>query len=319
MDKSVFIVTHQRGFEADPVMDELRQRNINVFRFNTDASTKVSLTSFFSEGGKVEFLCDGRKIASSDISIGWCQQLPPYLGQASTERDCLQRENLLTLQLATFDLLPIRWFNKPSRVLHASNKILQLTVAQSVGLETPKTLVSNDPAAIRNFARGRVVVAKNLATPWMVRSSEETRAAYTRIVDPAWLLDDNALSFAPVIYQEYHERGRDIRVVVVGGKTFSASCVPGPHQREDVRREVGTGKSYEPCELEEKTLDKLNTLTRTLGLDYCAADFMEDNDENLFFLEANTCGAWWWIDRLYDGAICRALADALHPRTGGSA
>lgn len=319
MDKSVFIVTHRRGFEADPVMDELRRRNINVFRFNTDAGTETSLASFLSERGEVEFSCDGMKIASSDISVGWCQQLPPYLGQASTERDCLQRENLLALQLAAFDLLLIPWFNKPNRVLYASNKILQLKAARSVGLVTPKTLVSNDPVAIRNFASERTVVAKNLATPWVIRPGRETQAAYTRIVEPAWLQDENALSFAPVIYQEYCERKRDIRVVAVGDKIFSASCIPGPHQREDVRKEVGAGESYEPCELEQEILNKLAALTRTLELDYCAADFMEDKDGNLFFLEVNTCGAWWWLDRLYDGAICHALADALQSRMGGSA
>ncbi|MBI2482091.1 MAG: hypothetical protein HYV76_00790 [Candidatus Vogelbacteria bacterium] len=318
MDKVVLVVTHRRGFEADPVIDELRRRSISVFRFNTDACNEASVASFTSEGEEVTFSCDGRRVASTNVAVGWCQQLPPYLGQAGDERACLQRENLLALQLPSLDALKIPWFNKPWHVLHASSKIAQLVVARAIGLTIPKTLVSNDPHAIRNFAQEQTTVAKNLATPWVV-SCGETHAAYTRIVDLLWLLDDAALSFAPIIYQEYRERKRDIRVVVVGDATFAASCVPGPHQREDVRKESGAGESFEACNVDAETTHKLHSLMRMLQLDYCAADFMEDTDGNLFFLEVNTCGAWWWLDQFYNGAICRALADALVSRMGGSA
>lgn len=318
MASAVLIVTHRSGFEADPVIDELKNRGIEVFRFNTDSGDHSSIASFTSETGLIELSCDGRCVTSKDISVGWCQQLPPYLGQAGGERECLQRENLLALQLSAFDLLPIPWLNKPSCVLYASNKVSQLVVARSVGFAVPKTLISNDPIAIREFARKQAVVAKNLATPWIVRSHNETRAAYTRIVDPAWLCDDAALSFAPVIYQEYHERRRDIRVVVIGDTTFSASCEPGPHQREDVRKESGAGESYRACKISEEMRGKLFAAMRDLNIEYCAADFMEDNHGNMFFLEVNTCGAWWWLDQLYDGAICRALASALQLRMGGS-
>ena len=113
-------------------------------------------------------------------------------------------------------------------------------------------------------------------SPWVVHPGKETQAAYTRIVDPTWLLDSDALSFTPIIYQEYCERKRDIRVVAVGNKVFPASCIPGPHQREDVRKEGGAGESYRPCELEKEISNKLAALMRALKLDYCAADRSEE-------------------------------------------
>jgi hypothetical protein len=313
MDKVVFIVTHQQGFEADPVIDELRKRGIRVFRFNTDAGDSPSLATFIPEKNEIIFACDGRYITSSEIAVGWCQQLPPYLGQPANERDCLQRENLFALQFALIDLLPIPWFNKPRYVLYASNKVHQMIIAKTVGLMVPRTIVSNDPSVIRAFVDERLTVAKNLATPWVISSTEE-RVAYTRIVDPLWLSDDAALIFAPVIYQEYRERKRDIRVVVIDDYVFAASCNPGPHQREDIRKGSITGESYEICSFDIETLQKLRSLMNAFNLDYCSADFMEDQDGNLFFLEVNTCGSWWWVDRLYKGAICRTLADAIERR-----
>jgi len=317
VEKTILIVTHRRGFEADPVIDELRRRGVSVFRLNSDAGIEASLVSFSSETEDIEFVCDERRIASSNVAVGWCQQLPLYLGQSGGERECLQRENLLALQLSTLDILRMPWFNRPRHVLYASNKINQIVAARAVGLNVPRTLVSNDPAAIRTFAREQAVVAKNLATPWVV-SQKETRAAYTRIVDPSWLVDDTSLSFAPIIYQEYRERKRDFRIVIVGDRTFTASCVPSPQQREDVRKEESTGESFAACDFDAETLRKLRLLMQALQLDYCAADFMEDKNGNLFFLEVNTCGAWWWLDQLYDSAICNSLADALIAQAGDS-
>lgn len=184
--RAVLVVTHRCGFESDPVIDRLKERGIRVFRFNYDSGKEMSLASFRTDGGEVQLECDNRRIFAHDIAVGWCQQLPPYLNQPTNERGCLQNHNLWALQSAVFDLLPIPWFNRPRDVLHASNKVLQLDVARNIGLAIPATLVSNQPDEIREFARHRTVVAKNLATPWIV-SGGETRAAYTRIIDDNWL------------------------------------------------------------------------------------------------------------------------------------
>lgn len=311
--KTVFIVTHRYGFEVDPVIDELRRLNVKVFRFNTDSGENASFSSFISKSGRIEFVCDGKSIIDTEISVGWFQQPPPYLGQPASERECLQRENLWAMQLSVFELLPIPWLNKPSSVLHASQKIHQIVAAKIAKLAIPDTVVSNDPRIVREFVKERQIVAKNLATPWII-SNGMTHAAYTRIINPLWLKDDRSISFAPVIYQVYHERKRDIRVVIVDDKVFAASCIPGPNQREDIRKENRTGEAFKKCNLDIDTLRKLKHLMKILSLDYCAADFMETTKGELFFLEVNTCGAWWWLDRLYDGAICQSIVDALLQR-----
>lgn len=308
--EAILIVTHRRGFESDPVIDKLRKHGIEVFRFNCDQGENVSLASFWSEGNIIELVCDGRRICSEKIVAGWCQQLPSYLNQPANETEHLQSQNLWALHSVLFELLPIPWLNKPSFVSRASNKVLQITIARSVGLAVPDTLVSNHPDKIRVFAQRQTVVAKNLATPWIVRS-DEMHAAYTRIVANDWLTDDDALAFSPVIYQQYHERRRDYRVILVGEKTFAACCQPNKHQREDIRKNAGTGESFVACEFNKDALGKLKLLMQELSLGYCAADFMEDMAGNLYFLEVNTCGAWWWLDRLYQGEISKAITDFL--------
>lgn len=312
--KSVLIATHQKGFESDPIIDELKKRGIGFFRFNFDDGENVSLTSFSVNKGKINYSCDLKNISSEQIAVGWCQQLPPYTGKPTNQVEILQDKNLYSLQMATLSLLDVPWVNRPDSVEYASNKVNQLYCAKKyTNLLVPKTLISNNPEDIRLFAKDRKIIAKNLSTPWITEEGE-TMAAHTMIVSPDWLLDDSAVSFVPVIYQEYCKRVKDYRVIVVGNKIFAAECVPGENQLEDVRRGAKTGELYIPCEFKQEIIEELFSLMNILSIEYCAADFMEDENGNIFFLEVNTCGAWWWLERFYKGEICKAITDMIQKK-----
>lgn len=312
--KKVFIVSHQRGFETDPIIDILTREKIPVFRFNGDDgqnSSQISI-SVGSDGLDISFRCDGDEISQSEIGVGWCQQLPPYLGQASSVEESLQRENLWEAQQTAYELLDdIPWLNSPQSVLAASRKPWQLFQAMSLGLKIPQTTTSNKPEDIRHFCLNQPAVAKNLATPWVVEEGKEVNAAYTQLVKPNWLESDDELAFCPVIYQEFRKRQKDYRVAMVGEKSFAVCCKPKPGQEEDIRLDSKTGEAYQPCEMKPSILGKLRGLMDRLCIQYCGADFMEDEAGNFYFLEINTCGAWWWVDDLYNGAISRAIADYL--------
>ena len=314
--KNVLIVTHRHGFEADPVIDGLRKLDIPVFRFNLDDGKSASRSTIIlgpNDNGQVELFCDNRSIIGAEIGVGWCQQLWPYIGQVADQKVCLQRGNLLALQAGSFDLIPAPWLNHPAKVRPAAGKIWQLACARLVGLGIPETMVSNDPGDIRRFCSQFPTIAKNLATPWIV-GEQSVKAAYTKRVRDEWLENDSALSFSPVIYQRFHKRKRDIRVVVIGDKIFAAECLPNTAQIEDVRLHGVTGKGFTSCDFDEKLTVQLLALMGMLSIEYCSADFIEDEAGGLYFLEANVCGAWWWVDRLYGGAICQAIVDYLHSR-----
>ena len=309
--KNILIATHQRGFESDPIIDELRKKEVNVFRFNFDDGDNVSLCSFSTKKNEISYTCDTRNILDNEISVGWCQQLPPYIGYPSNQKEALQRQNIYSLQMATLNLLDISWFNKPKNVEFASNKVNQLYFAERfTNLLVPKTLVSNNPNDIRSFSKNRKIIAKNLSTPWIF-DKNKIKAAHTMIVNEKWLLDDEALSLTPVIYQEYCKRAKDFRVIIVGEKVFAAECIPDNNQMEDIRRGSKTGESFKPCGFNKEIIKELKVLMNIFSIEYCAADFMEDEKGNIFFLEVNTCGSWWWMDRFYNGMIRKSITEEI--------
>jgi len=320
MKEQILVVTHRKAFEADPVIDGLREKGASVFRFNADPAvdgTEINLS--LANGGVQGFLsCDNRGLIINDVSVAWFQQPPSFFKEPSTPAENLQRVNFEAAFFALLGLLNCKWINQPDFVFNASNKAVQLCAAQKVGLLIPKTIISNSTKAIRSFYCGNnKTIAKNLATPWL-HQSNTVFAAYTKLVSKEWLEKDKELQFAPVIFQEFVGRTSDYRVVVVGEKIFPVVCIQQMrNQQYDVRRDQQMLEGFSQCRIDKAIEKKIIKLMDLLRLDYCSADFMEIQDERFVFLELNVTGSWWWVDKLYDGEIRNSIVDLILDKRNG--
>lgn len=315
MTGRILVVSHRKGFEADPVIDGLCNHGVSVFRFNADPEVNgTGISLLMSEDYEIQgFLaCDGREVSSQEIKVAWFQQPPAYYNSPATSSENLQRVNFSAALFAFLDILDCEWINYPKRALEFSNKAIQLWAVKKAGFNIPPTLISNSPHQIRNFYKQHnQVVAKNLSTPWL-QNNDIAYAAYTCNVEKEWINNDSEISFAPVIYQKFYQRRRDYRVIVIGDKIFAAACnSQNPEQRYDVRLYENMDNEYAPCSLDSEIEQKLLTTLKTLHLDYCSADLIETDDGEILFVDLNTTGSWWWVDKLYKGTICQAFVNLL--------
>ena len=309
---TILIVTHQRGFESDVVIDRLRTLGFPFFRLNQDDGPSVSQFSFLSTNDerKVLLSSDSRTIELNGIRCVWFQQPPPFTGQPSDIEQTLQRNNLGTFLEASFELLTAKWLNKPSNVLRASNKVLQLHYASNMGLQIPETCISNDPGIVRAFCSKGLTIVKNLNSPWIAQD-DGTIISYTELVQDEWIQDDQSVIFCPLIYQRFVERKHDYRVVILGKDVFVSRCDSEKGDIVDVRRNNETGSNFYEHSIDVSQIIKLRKLMQVFGVDYCSADFIEDKSGNVLFLEMNLCGAWWWMDKIFEGKILNAFVQYL--------
>lgn len=310
-DKNILILTHRQGFEADSVIDELRKQRANVLRFNTDDGDRVSNISYSISSNVNQLLmkCDQRTINPELITKAWFQQPFPFDISSTEEIEALQRANLMAAFSSIEEYLNCEWINKPSSTIQASNKIRQLNIAKQIGMEIPNTLISNDPEEIRDFCKDNPRVMKNLASSWYF-SNGRLRAAYTKVVPGALLDRPETLEFCPIIYQEQIEKALECRVVSIGEKIFSVGSEPNQNSI-DIRRGNATGGNFVPIDFPQTEHDHLMKFKLKLGIDYCGADYLIDKNGNWIFLEANTYGAWWWVDQHFNGQIKAAFVEAL--------
>lgn len=313
----ILVLTHRRGFEADPVIDGLRSRGIPLFRFNAEYNSDQSgyALSISPTSHQFSLTCDGRVCCLGDVRAAWFQQPPPEPDHFAAMDPVRWRSSMITLN-AFLDSLMCPWVNHFQAAQRAANKPIQLVAATRHGIRFPDSVISNDPLTVRAFAAHHSpIVGKSVGAQWM-QLNDDLRVAYTKEIPKSWLQNDHDIAFAPVIYQKFFDRRRDFRVVMVGRQAFTAVCdTQTDDQKFDVRRD-NDANAYRLCEFPEEQINRLRSMMNDLNIDYCSADFFETSSGEILFVDLNVTGSWWWVDKLYRGEICQALVSLLARKAG---
>jgi len=200
----------------------------------------------------------------------------------------------------------------------ADNKPHQLRVAQRVGLEIPETVVSNDPEAVRAFARRcGPVVMKMLAqaTGSGPSADGESAVMFTTAMTAADLERLDGLDLCPMIFQEQIDNQLDVRVTLVGNRVFSVALGATARGGDlDWRREsyaLDRVPVWVPYELPPEIADRLLRVRDHFGLNYGAADLIVRPDGRHVFLELNASGSFAFLGEPHAGLIAAAIAEVL--------
>jgi hypothetical protein len=170
LPSTVLILTQAGDTHAYAVEMALRERGAKVLLWHTtDFPSRQAESVHLDSKGREQIWLGGHgrsAVRQEAITSVW-RRRPSYVldretlhpaDRAFSDRQCrLFRSSL-------FDVLApeAMWANHPDAALRASRKIAQHRLAARAGLTTPRTLYSNDPAAIRAFLRklGGTVVYK---------------------------------------------------------------------------------------------------------------------------------------------------------------
>lgn len=206
------------------------------------------------------------------------------------------------------------------QVRYASNKQMQLQMALELGLEVPKTLFTNDAAAVRRFYHEtNAPLITKMQHSFAVYENGQEQVVFTNEIDETHLNDLEGLDFCPMTFQEKIEKALELRVTIVGQEVFVASIDSQVSKlaETDWRRDgAGLTAHWQMYELPEHIKKLLLQMMDKLGLNYGAADVIVTPDQRYVFLEVNPVGEFFWLDKLFDGGISRAIANVLLDQGG---
>lgn len=295
------------------VVDLLRQKGAEVFRFDTDLyPSQLRLTA-----GPRSVHLDGAHGSwdLSDLDGLWFRRdftgfsSPDELCEAGAQREARDAVGSVLSVAAPFVLDPV------DRVKRASHKLLQLRLAREVGLQIPETLVSNDPERVSTFARRLgSVVAKMHNCDLGLDENDHPIRVHTTSLDLEQIKTFDGWKMGPLIFQERIAKARELRVILVGRHTFAISVrVDGIPGAEDDWRARGEEvlKTAELAPLPAEIERRLHALRRRLGLQYGAVDLIRTPDDRYVFLEYNPVGGFEFLESVHGDAIPAALADLL--------
>lgn len=207
-----------------------------------------------------------------------------------------EKAELMVSLVARWEALGVRVYNSP-RTDWLQGKPMQLAALERAGLPVPRTLWSNEPEAVREFARavGRVAykpVSGGAAT-------SELRAED---------LDDERLATldaAPVTFQELLP-GADLRVYVIDGEVVAALQIRSTAL--DFRQHE---QEIEAIELPDELARLCVRACEVIGLRWTGMDLRPDAHGTVKILELNTSPMFLGFDARAGTDILGALADAL--------
>jgi glutathione synthase/RimK-type ligase-like ATP-grasp enzyme len=327
--KKVLILTRNLDREAGLIGAELWSRKIDYIRFNIEdipdfAKIECSLSKEASDP-TITVSLRGRRFNAGDISAVLLRQFEPKL--ASFRGNDLDREFALEQWDAGLKILyrnlDCRWINDFISVESAADRSKQFILADSLGLRIPPTLITNDPAAAREFYQSHdgEVVLKTLHHHG-VEVAGRMYSMYTHEVSNRDLerLDD--LTYAPCILQKKIIRRFELRVTVIGDQVFTARLgMPDENiseilYQQDIHRLLSSSAlaSNMICKydsLPDSLRQQCIKLIEKLGLKYGAIDLIVDNRNEPIFLEVNPLGDWYWIESKTGLPITRAVGDLI--------
>jgi glutathione synthase/RimK-type ligase-like ATP-grasp enzyme len=178
-------------------------------------------------------------------------------------------------------------------------KPYQLHALRSLGAKVPRTLISNDPAAIRAFhAEVKDVIYKPVLG-----------GAVTRALDAEALERLDSVKASPVIFQE-RVQGDDLRVMLVGDEIVSSVAIETPSQHLDFRDDpvYSSGEAqYHEVVLPEAIQRFCRSTAKACGLIFAGID-LKQRGKDFVFLELNSSPIYMDVELKLGHRISRAIA-----------
>jgi glutathione synthase/RimK-type ligase-like ATP-grasp enzyme len=316
--------------EAERVSIKLLAKGIDSVRLNVeDTANKLKVKYLIDETSdpRVDFSIGDRNFEPSRFPVVWLRDFDSTLMVFNfgseydkfVQRYCYEQWND-SVQILT-ESLSSEWINKPQANVNANNRLAQLNTAKQVGLRIPSTVITNDPKTADKFYHnndGQIVM--KAVHHHSIEIDDKIYSMYTHSItkDDLSRLDD--LIYAPSILQERIQKKSEIRVTVVDDKVFATELdtSASPDCRDDLHRCEISEIPKRSMKLDNATKEACMKIMTIFDLRYCTFDFVIDEKNELFFLEINPTGDWYWIEHSTKVPITDTMVGLIERLVGNS-
>ncbi|MEU1598364.1 ATP-grasp ribosomal peptide maturase [Streptomyces sp. NPDC005708] len=316
--RPVLVVAERLDASADMVVDELNKRDVPVLRFDVaEFPQQLTLTADHAptEWGWTGMLDDGRRTARlEDVrAVYWRRPGRPVIADAVPEPYATWAQNQADAALLNvFAALPgARWINNPHHDRVAAHKPQQLVVATRCGLRVPRSLITNDPDAARDFAKqvnGPLICKPVLGGRLPVDEGRQLMVA-THYVDPAAF--DHSIRTTAHYFQEAIEKAYEVRLVAIADKVFGGTLHTSSKKARTDWRTDYEHITYGTVDVPQHVATAVRRFLAYYGIVFGSFDFAVTPTGEWVFFENNPAGTWAWVENRTGLPIAAAHADYL--------
>jgi glutathione synthase/RimK-type ligase-like ATP-grasp enzyme len=316
MKDTIVLLTYEKDATSHEIFKQVRERGIQVMMLDTgDFPTRAQMNAWSTSGG--EWHGDIRT-ANGTIQLEHIRSILyrrpthyradpalPAQVQQWAENESNKGFGGILRNLDCF------WVSEPEAIRAASFKPRQISLAHRLGMETPRTLITNDPDSVKDFSNacGGQIICKSLHGGNIGVTKDEWDTIYTSVVTPEDLEHVEQVRYQAHQFQELIEKAYEVRVTIVGNQAFAAR-IDAPESNIDFRSDYGH-LHYAPYQLPIALEQACLKMVKAFGLRYGALDILRDKSGAYFFLEINPAGQYQWIEFYTSLPITAALVYLL--------
>ena len=323
----ILIITNKEDEHPTPVINILNERNIPVFRLNTECLLTDYEFTWWNSSGPSRFIIKNKQTGLTldieDLTTVWDRrpelpkELPFNVSEAINKHNLKEAAGFLRFLRSYITSTP-----SIGSILYddyASSKMEQLQYAEFIGLKVPDTVFTNRQEDILAMARyHQEIVLKSIASDGIMDDGKGTEYVfYSQKVSLQDIENAPKEAFAQTVsyIQEYIPKVFELRVTVVAKKVFACK-IESQHLADnegkiDWRQGYDHGLRYEPYDLPDNISEKCIKFLERMRLNFGAFDFIVTPSGEYVFLECNPNGQWLWIEMKTGLNISEAIADSL--------
>ncbi|WOJ90430.1 ATP-grasp domain-containing protein [Methylocapsa polymorpha] len=272
----VFFLDQRRVHET---LIDLRARAVGEIRLGDDRCDLSSVKAVYLRCGESRLLTSG---ADKDSALA---------GHARAVDEAVS---------AFLDATPALVVNAFEAMATNSSKPYQLDLIRAQGFAVPDTLVTTDPAAVRDFLAGHGEL--------IYKSVSSVRSIVKRLKPDDWdRLSD--IVWCPTQFQQY-VRGRDYRVHVIGKAVFCSEVVSDADDYRYAGRE-GEGVDLYASALPGEVEERCRALVTSLGLAAAGVDLRLTPSGEWVCFEVNPSPAFTYYEAATNQPMTHAMANLL--------
>jgi hypothetical protein len=322
----ILIITNKTDVHPNTVIKYLGDKNASVFRLNTEAFLTDYKIHWENINGVIDVFIENihnrKSIKGSEITSVW-ERRPEKAADCNIEdqemRSFCLGEATGFLQNLQHYLSDKFWLGHPLFDRLSDSKILQIKIANMIGLKTPNAIISNNYEMSLPFFNEHSYFAQKAieASSFDYKGTDEYSVFWTKKIDSNYMLkfprENFELTYNNI--QEYIPKKFELRVTVVVDKVFTCKLetqhLEDDKGKIDFRQGYDYGLKYEvyqlPIDMEIKCIEYL----KKMHLNFGCFDFLVTENDEYVFLECNSNGQWLWIEQETSLPISKAIGDSL--------
>lgn len=302
--KNILLITNSRDITADYIVKKYG-KEINIFRLNVDLFSDYKI---IIKSNPFSYSIQSPYGIITEHDINSILFRKPELNLTGNGTKDLAYRSIYRTIYGITELFEGPCLTKPSILSIAENKIVQLKIANDIGLKIPASIISNDRNAVNSFVENKQSVFKFLCNSRYQKGISKYSLG-TNIIKENEMFE--GLDEIPVYFQEYQSKNFEIRANIIGKEVISVKILSQQFDstKTDWRNDIPS-LNYELIELPDTIISKLIRMMKILNIDFGIFDLIYYNNEYCF-LEVNPNGQWLWLETKFNLGISQNIINYL--------